>query len=424
MFYCVSETEIQRLAERTTSGIAAFAMERSWRNRSVLADDGASELQYDYLDALFPTADEMNEVMQSDKPKKKIIKLAKAYIKMLYTPDLDDDRCSAFNMAVNTLMHVATKAGHGIVVFVHPDEMGENKLYYRCIEIYLNAILAEFYAETAPKKGVPKMMFNHFFPGWIKASKKERKAIVKYYNSNNFDVPKKYLKKMKRKEIKKAIVKYAARFDLSASGSNLYDLINITFGFLIKSATIRSARLDKARSDFRKSMANILVARLGGHSKSDIKNLEGSVPKSKGTKKIMKKLKKRVKNLDKNYRDYYDELVAIITSDGGLNATIPEGYKTIKLPKIKKGIAADGMDNKKCNKLVKKFAKMDIGVLAAIFIHLADRTNGIEVGSAAYVKDMTYALNYTHKHGEGQALAKNFSILAKRAKKIMEASAK
>ena len=424
MFYCVSETELQRLAERTTSGIAAFAMERSWRNRSVLTDDASAELHYDYLDALFPTADEMNAVMQSEKPKKKIAKLAKAYIKMLYTPDIDDERCSAFNMAVNTLMHVANKHGHGIVVFVHPDDMGENKLYYRCIEIYLNAILAEFYAETAPKKGVPKMMFNHFFPGWIKASKKERKAIVKYYNNNKFDVPDKYLKKMKRKEIKKAIVKYASRFELSASGSNLYDLINITFGFLIKSASIRSTRLDKARSDFRKTMATILVARLGGHSKFDIKNLEDSVPKGKSTKKIMKKLKKRVKSLDSNYRDYYDELIAIITSEGGLNATIPEGFKSIKLPKVKKNIAEDGVKGKKCTKLIKKFAKMDVGVLAAIFIHLADRTNGIEVGSAAYVKDMTYALNYSHKHGDGQALAKNFSILAKRAKKIMEASAK
>ena len=418
MFYCVTESKLQALAQKNTKNIIAFTMDRANRNKSVIPGD--TSLTYEYPTGFFPSTDEMQEILQADNPKKAMRKFIKKKIKSLYVPDVDDVDNRNFCLAVTTVMTIAQDKNRSIMVFVKPDEIAEaDKLYYKLTEMYVNAIFAEFYATTKPKdkKAFPQMIFTEFAPAWIGAKGKERKKIIKYYEKCGFALSEKNMKKkMKPKKIAKAIYRFAMKFNMSRNGAILFEMLRSTFRIDFRATNLLNSDLSEVRKDVRKALAITLVNNLCGRTKETDEKIASAVSKNKeGAKKILKKYQKRVKNVRKDQLSYYDELHTLITSENGLNSIIGTAEE-IDLPELKK---KTGKSEKKYKKAVKKFAKLDPAVLSAIFVHIFSRSFGNDIGDSEYNRVMSSVLKRSTNYN-GSELAKAFVSIAKKANKAMK----
>lgn len=416
MFFCVKESELDRLSEFTTRNIAAYALDKSYDRHT-----NSSGICYEYLADLFPTTDEVNAALQSNKPKKAMLKLAKAYIKKLYNPKDDDPIAYRFNLATLTLLHVASNSSRNIIVFVEPDEVpAQYASYFKYIKVYLNAIIAEFYAEgyvkRKGKKVLPIMLFEHFVPNWLRLGKKESKKICKYFKKAGYDLGKEHTKKLKKKQIAKSVARFARSSELSASGQNLYDMIDLTFNVDFNTTMLCSRNYQDIKKDARKRIAAVLAKKLCLRGNSLIDDLAKNCTKS--GKKTIKKLRKRVEKRSKEQIKYYKELVTIFGAGDETGASLNDmaQRKIIKLPKVGKKCAKS---DKKYRKVIKAFSSMKAPSLGIIYTHITARCMGAEIGDGEYNRMMSNVIAQLDpsKYREPKQLAKQFVNLAKAYKK-------
>lgn len=440
MFFCVTESQLNKLLDRTTKGVLAYAMDRTRANKQIRPD--REHLTYEYIADLFPTEDEIHQVLQANRPKKAMKKLVKRYTKLLYNPDMEEPRAYSFNLAVMSLIATATQRNRKIICFVKPDNINEqDKDYYKVVQFFLNAILAEFYGDDAGK-GIPVVLFDRFFPSWVmklpskkklkkkglkkkeikkfyKEFDKKVKKTVKYFEKIGFEVPEKLQDvEMKDKKVAKSITKFASFCNLTQSGQNLYDMIDLTFDVEFRTGNILGMDVSSLRGKTRKLMGNVIAGKLCGHTEVMIDKLEDNVSKGKESKKIIKKMRKRTKKIEKKDREYYKELkVMLEDKTTGLNAFVPQDAKMIKLPKVKKS-----KSSKKYEKTARKFAKLDPAILSAVFAHITARSLGTNIGDSEYNRVMSRMIGFSHRHGDPKVLAKNFTSIAKSIKKSNEAA--
>lgn len=416
MFFCVKESELDRLSEFTTRNIAAYALDKSYDRHT-----NSAGIYYEYLADLFPTTDEVNEALQSRKPKKAMLKLAKKYIKKLYAPD-SDPISYRFNLAVLTLLHVANRDSRNIVVFVEPDNVPEQHApYFKYIKVYLNAIIAEFYAEDyvkhKGKKVLPTMLFEHFIPNWLRLGKSDTKNYRKYFKKIGYELDKSHMKKLKRKQIVKSVAQIARASELSASGQNLYDMIDLTFNVDFGAVYMTSCNFKDIKKGRRKRLAEMLANKLCMRGDTLIDSLEKNC--SKKGKKTIKKLRKRVAKRSKMQIDYYNELRPIFEGNGENSLNAIAGRKVVSLPKVGKKVGKKGS---KYNKVVKKFTKMNSVSLGIIYTHITARCTGAQIGDAEYNRMMSHVISMLNpeKYNEPKQLAKVFVNMAKAYKKTVE----
>lgn len=415
MFFCVKESELERLSEYTTRNISAYALDKSYDRHT-----NSSGICYEYISDLFPTTDEINEALQSSKPKKAMLKLAKKYIKKLYNPK-DDPIAYRFNLAILTLLRVATKRARSIIVFVEPDNVPEQHApYFKYIKEYLNAIIAEFYAEgyvkRKGKKVLPVMLFEHFIPNWLRLGKKDTKKVRKYFKKIGYELGSEHTDKLKKKQIAKSVARFARSSELSASGQNLYDMINLTFNVDFGTTLLCSCNYQDLKKDARKSLATILATKLCMRGDGLIDDLAKNCTK-KG-KKTIKKLRKRVSKRSKEQIKYYKELSLIFDSEDSTGSSLNDmaQKKIVKLPKVGKKCVKN---DKKFRKVVKTFSSMKAPSLGIIYTHITARCMGAEIGDGEYNRMMSNVIAQLDpvKYHEPKQLAKQFVNLAKAYKK-------
>ena len=421
MFFCVKESELDRLSEFTTRNIAAYALDKSYDRHT-----NSSGICYEYLADLFPTTDEVNAALQANKPKKAMLKLAKSYIKKLYNPK-DDPIAYRFNLAVLALLHVANKRSRNIIVFVEPDNVpAQYASYFKYIKVYLNAIIAEFYAEgyvkRKGKKVLPTMLFEHFVPNWLRLGKKDTKKLCKYFKKAGYGMGKEHAKKLKRKQIAKSVACVARSSELSASGQNLYDMIDLTFNVDFGTSFLCSCNYQGVKKDARKRLGTILANKLCLRGDKLIDDLAKNCSTKDG-KKTIKKLRKRINKRSKEQIKYYKELITIFGTGDDTGASLNDmaQRKIVKLPKVGKKCAKS---NKKYQKVVKAFASMKAPSIGIIYTHITARCMGAEIGDGEYNRMMSNVIAQLDpsKYHEPKQLAKQFVNLAKAYKKAAAAA--
>lgn len=435
MFFFVKESELLQLANRTTKNITAYTLDPKKSSMGV-----TDKLYYQYLPNILPDKSEIaTTISDCGSVKKAAKKLSKKYVKYLYNPgDFDTDSDGVvdtspmmFSMAILTLLSLKEQNRSSMIVFVRPNELSEPaENFYKFAQIFLNNILAEFFAKSYAvdkknKKKVPVVLYTHFPTAFVVSpkdlktkgmKKKEAKAYIKHIEKMT-TTRRKYFKSvgsvladtkianrvLKKKDLRKLVVDIARATTLSKSGKKLYDLLNIAYSVQFNDISIEGRAASGAikKKKARIGHARIIAERLTGRYVSKAKLLAESCTKS--GKKHVKKMLKRAKKI--KYTDFYEEFCLLMGNDGGLGSALNLDFD---IPKLTKKV----IKNKKAyEKFIEKMAKLDLGVFAALSAHIATRAYGHAVGSKDYVAKMNAA--FACSRGLPNNAAKVFAEMVK-----------